>query len=140
VTTTKSHEEKSTKAPSRRGTLWLIVLVPWIATHVLLYWSLDLMGPTVTTADASSDIPMGLPFPFLYQDQSFGFAHEVDRVRWESSFPMRTSFWSPLEHPTHMIWPNYFLDLALVLGSLLLITLLILWVIRKARRTRRTGS
>ena len=140
MTTPKSPEEKSTKAPSRRGTLWLIVLVPWIATHVLLYWSLDLMGPTVTTADASSDIPMGLPFPFLYQDQSFGFAHEVDRVRWESSFPMRTSFWSPLEHPTHMIWPNYFLDLALVWGSLLLITLLILWVIQEVRRAYRPGS
>ena len=140
MTTTKSPEEKSTKAPSRRGTLWLIVLIPWIATHVLLYWSLDLMGPTVTTADASSHIPMGLPFPFLYQDQSFGFARKVDRVRWESSFPMRTSLWSPLEHPTHMIWPNYFLDLALVWGSLLLITVLILWVIQEVRRTRRTGS
>ena len=140
MTTPKSPEEKSTRAPSRRGTYWTIALTTWVATHVLLYWSLDLMGPTVTTADASSDIPMGLPFPFLYQDQSFGFAHEVDRVRWESSFPMRTSFWSPLEHPTHMIWPNYFLDLALVWGSLLLITLLILWVIQEVRRTRRTGS
>lgn len=126
-------EQKPTKLSSRRGTYWKIVLATWVAAHVLLYWSLDL-GSTVTTADASSHISMGLPFPFLYQDQSFGFAREVDRVRWESSFPMRTSLWSPLEHPTHMIWPNYFLDLALVWGSLLLITLLTLWAIRKARR------
>jgi hypothetical protein len=125
-------EHKPTKLSSRRRTCWAIALTTWVATHVLLYWLLE-FGPTVTTADASSHIPMGLPFAFLYQDQSFGFAHEVDRVRWESSFPMRTSLWSPLEHPTHMIWPNYFLDLALVWGSLLLITLLILWVIRKVR-------
>ena len=90
-------EQKPTKLSSRRSTLWLIVLVPWIATHVLLHWLLDL-GPTVTTADASSHIPMGLPFPFLYQDQSFGFARKVDRVRWESSFPMRTSLWFPHEN------------------------------------------
>ena len=138
MTTTKSAEEKSTRVPSRRGTCWTIVLATWVATHVLLYWLLDL-GPTVTTADAASHIPMGLPFPFLYQDQSFGFAREVDRVRWESSFPMRTSLWSPLEFPCHMIWPNYFLDLVLVWGSLLLITLLILWVIQKVRRAYRTG-
>jgi len=131
-------DQKPTKLSSRRSTCWVIAAT-WAATHVLLFWSLDL-GPTVTTADTSSHIPMGLPFAFLYQDQSFGFAHEVDRVRWESSFPMRTSLWSPLEHPTHMIWPNYFLDLALVWGSLLLITVLILWVIQEVRRTRRTGS
>jgi len=39
-----------------------------------------------------------------------------------------------------MIWPNYFLDLALVWGSLLLITLLILWVIQKAKGAQLTGS
>ena len=139
MTTTKSTEEKSTKIHSGRSTYWTIVLTTWVVANWLLFRSLY-REQVVTTADAASHIPLGLPFPFLYQDQSFGFAHEVDRVRWESSFPMRTSLWSPLEHPTHMIWPNYFLDLALVWGSLLLITLLILWVIQKARGTQRTGS
>ncbi|MHB8070500.1 MAG: hypothetical protein ACYDHF_00910 [Candidatus Cryosericum sp.] len=53
---------------------------------------------------------------------------------------MRTRFLAPQEFVTHMIWPNYLLDLVLVWGSLLLITLLILWVIRKVRRAYRTGS
>ncbi len=131
-------KQKPTKLSLRRSTCRAIVLATWVATYVLLFWSLY-REQTVTTADASSHIPMGLPFPFLYQDQSFGFAREVDRVRWESSFPMRTSLWSPLEFPCHMIWPNYFLDLVLVWGSLLLITLLILWVIQKVRRAYRTG-
>jgi hypothetical protein len=39
-----------------------------------------------------------------------------------------------------MIWPSYFLDLALVWGSLFLITLLILWVVRQIRRAYRMGS
>jgi len=124
VTTTKSPEEKSTRAPSRRGTLWLIVLVPWIATHLLLFWSL-LRWQTVTTVDATSHIPMGLPFPFLYQDQSWHHSGEV---------PIRTRFLAPQEFVTHMIWPNYLLDLVLVWGTLLLITGLILWVVRKVRR------
>jgi len=131
VTTPRSPEEKSTRGPSRRRTLWLIVLVPWIATHVLLFWSLDL-GPMVTTVDMISHIPLGLPFPFLYQDDSWFYGNRL--------YHMRAYFVSPYENPTHMIWPNYFLDLALVWGSLLLITLLILWVIQEVRRTRRTGS
>jgi hypothetical protein len=130
VTTTKSPEEKSTKVPSRRGTLWLIVLVPWIATHVLLFWSLY-REQTVTTVDAASHVSFGLPFPFLYQNLAYFYLYEI---------PMRTYVCSPYENPTHMIWPNYFLDLALVWGSLLLITSLILWVIQEVRRTRRTGS
>jgi hypothetical protein len=131
-------EQKPTKFCSRRSTCWVIVAT-WAVAHVLLYWSLDL-GVTVTTADAASHIPMGLPFPFLYQDQSRGFALEVDRVHWENSFPTRTIFWSPLENPTHVIWPNYFLDLALVWWSLLLITWLLLWVIWKIRRAERARS
>ena len=130
MTTTKSPEEKSTKVPSRRGTLWLIVLVPWIATHVLLFWSLY-REQTVTTVDAASHVSFGLPFPFLYQNLAYFYLYEI---------PMRTYVCSPYENPTHMIWPNYFLDLALVWGSLLLITSLILWVIQEVRRTRRTGS
>jgi len=124
-------EQRPTRLSSRRSTCWVIAAT-WAATHVLLYWSLCL-GLTVTTADEASHIPMGLPFHFLYQNQTFEFSHEMDRVHWESSFPMRTIFWSPLEHPTHMIWPNYLLDLVLVWGSLLLITWLTLVVIQKAR-------
>ena len=123
MTTTKSPEEKSTRGPSRRRTLWLIVLVPWIATHVLLLWSLY-REQTVTTVDAASHVSFGLPFPFLYQNLAYFYLYEI---------PMRTSVCSPYENPTHMIWPHYFLDLALVWGSLLLITLLILCVIRKVR-------
>jgi len=131
VTTTKSAEEKSTRAPSRRrGTCWTIVLATWVATHVLLYWSLDL-GPTVTTADATGHVPLGLPFPFLYQDDPWFYGNKL--------YHMGAYFVSPYENPTHMIWPKYFLDLALVWESLLLITLLILWVIRKVRRAYRTG-
>jgi hypothetical protein len=106
---------------------------------VLLYWSLDLMGPTVTTADAASHISMGLPFPFLYQNQTWEFGSEIGHMKIGFSAG-RTRFLSPLENPTQMIWPNYYLDLALVWGSLLLITVLTLWVIRKARRAWRTGS
>jgi hypothetical protein len=73
-------EQKPTKLSSRRSTCWVIVAA-WAATHVLLFWSLDL-GPTVTTADAASHIPMGLPLPFLYQNQTFEFSHEADRVHW----------------------------------------------------------
>ena len=101
MTTTKSPEEKSTKAPSRRGTLWLIVLVPWIATHVLLFWSL-VRRQTLTTPDAASHIPMGLPFPFLWQDQAHYYGFE-DRL------PAQTRFLAPQEFVTHMIWPNTFL-------------------------------
>jgi len=113
-------EHKPTKLSSRRRTRWAIALTTWVATHVLLYWSLDL-GQTVTTADATGHIPLGLPFPFLWQEDSWFYGHELNY------------FVSPYENPTHMIWPSYFLDLALVWGSLLLITLLILWVIRKVR-------
>ena len=98
---------------------------------MLLFWSLDL-GPMVTTVDMISHIPLGLPFPFLYQDDSWFYGNRL--------YHMRAYFVSPYENPTHMIWPNYFLDLVLVWGSLLLITLLILWVIQEVRRTRRTGS
>jgi hypothetical protein len=123
-------EQKPTKLSSRRSTCW-VILATWIAENWLLFRSLY-QEQTVTAEDAVSHIPMGLPFPFLYQDQTFSYGHRV--------FPANTHFWSPLEHPTHMIWPNYFLDLALVWGSLLLITLLILWVIRKVGRAYRTGS
>ena len=118
--------QKPTKPSSRRRTCRVIVAA-WVATHVLLYWSLDL-GPTVTTVDATGHIPLGLPFPFLWQEQSWFYGHELNYSV------------SPYENPTHMIWPNYFLDLALVWGTLLLITGLILWVIRKVRRAYRTGS
>ena len=120
----KSPEEKSTNILTRRGTYWTIGLVTWVTANLLLFRSLY-REQTVTTADASSHIPMGLPFPFLYQDQAWYYADKV---------PMRTHFLSPYDFVTHMIWPNYFLDLALVWGSLLLITWLILWVIRKVRR------
>jgi hypothetical protein len=132
VTTTKSAEEKSTRVPSRRGTCWTIVLATWVATHVLLFWSL-VRRQTLTTPDAASHIPMGLPFSFLWQDQAYYYGFE-DRL------PAQTRFLAPQEFVTHMIWPHYFLDLVLVWGSLLLITLLILWVIQEVRRTRRTGS
>ena len=125
-------EEKSTRALSRRGTLWIVVLVPWIATHVLLFWSL-FQEQTLTAPDAASHILMGLPFPFLWQDQWYYYGFE-DRL------PAQTRFLAPQEFVTHMIWPSYFLDLALVWGSLLLITLLILWVIQEVRRAYRPGS
>ena len=117
-------EQQPTKLSSRRGTYWKIVLATWVATHVLLYWSLDL-GPAVTTADAASHVSFGLPFPFLYQDDPWFYGNRL--------YHRGAYFVSPYENPTHMIWPRYFLDLALVWGSLLLITLLILWVIRKVR-------
>jgi hypothetical protein len=123
-------EQKPTKLSSRRSTCWVIAAT-WAATHVLLFWSLDL-GPTVTSTDMISHISLGLPFPFLYQDDSWFYGNKL--------YHMRAHFVSPYENPTHMVWPNYFLDLALVWGSLLLITLLILWVIQKARGTQRTGS
>jgi hypothetical protein len=132
VTTTKSAEEKSTRVPSRRGAYWTIALTTWVATHVLLFWSL-VRRQTLTTPDAASHIPMGLPFPFLWQDQAYYYGFE-DRL------PAQTRFLAPQEFVTHMIWPHYFLDLVLVWGSLLLITLLILWVIRKVRRAVRIGS
>jgi hypothetical protein len=123
-------DQKPTKLSSRRSTCWVIAAT-WAATHVLLFWSLDL-GPTVTSTDMISHISLGLPFPFLYQDDSWFYGNKLYHVR--------AHFVSPYENPTHMVWPNYFLDLALVWGSLLLITLLILWVIQKARGTQRTGS
>jgi len=116
-------EQQPTKLSSRRGTYWKIVLATWVATHVLLFWSLY-REQTVTTVDAASHVSFGLPFPFLYQNLAYFYLYEI---------PMRTYVCSPYENPTHMILPNYFLDLALVWGSLLLITLLILWVIRKVR-------
>jgi len=108
-----------------------VIAATWAATHVLLYWSLDL-GQTVTTADATEHISLGLPFPFLYQDDSWFYGNKL--------YHMKAHFVSPYENPTHMIWPNYFLDLALVWGTLFLVTWLILWVIQKARGTQRTGS
>jgi len=123
-------DQKPTKLSSRRSTCWVIAAT-WAATHVLLYWSLDL-GQTVTTADATEHISLGLPFPFLYQDDSWFYGNKL--------YHMKAHFVSPYENPTHMIWPNYFLDLALVWGTLFLVTWLILWVIQKARGTQRTGS
>jgi len=131
VTTPRSPEEKSTRAPSRRGTCCLVVLATWAVANWLLAQSLY-REQTVTTADAAGHFPLGLPFPFLYQDDPWFYGNRLDQIG--------AYFVSPLENPTHMIWPNYFLDLALVWGSLLLITLLILWVIRKVRRAVRIGS
>ena len=138
MTTTKSPEEKSTNILTRRGTYWTIGLVTWVTANLLLFRSLY-REQTVTTADAASHIPMGLPFPFLYQNQTWEFGSEIGHMKIGFSAGS-THLLSPLEHPTHMIWPNYFLDLVLVWGSLLLITLLILWVIRKVRRAVRIGS
>jgi len=138
VTTMKSPEEKSTNILTRRGTYWTIGLVTWVTANLLLFRSLY-REQTVTTADAASHIPMGLPFPFLYQNQTWEFGSEIGHMKIGFSAGS-THLLSLLEHPTHMIWPNYFLDLALVWGSLLLITLLILWVIRKVRRAVRIGS
>ena len=118
-------EQKPTKLSTRRGTCRVIVAT-WVATHVLLFWSL-VRRQTLTTPDAASHIPMGLPFPFLWQDQAYYYGFE-DRL------PAQTRFLAPQEFVTHMIWPHYSLDLVLVWGSLLLITLLILWVIRQVRR------
>ena len=125
-------EQKPTKLSSRRSTNWAIVLATWVAANWLLFRSLY-REQTITTADAASHILMGLPFPFLYQNQTWEFGSEIGHMKIGFSAGS-THLLSPLEHPTHMIWPNYFLDLALVWGSLLLITLLILWVIRKVRR------
>lgn len=116
--------------PLGKRTCWTIGVVTLVVAQLLLYRSL-FCWQMVTTEDAVSHIPMGLPFPFLSQDQSWYHSGKI---------PMRTRFLAPQEFVTHMIWPNYFLDLALVWGSLLLITLLILWVIRKVRRAYRTGS
>lgn len=103
-----------------------------VATHLLLFWSLY-REQTVTTVDAATHVSFGLPFSFLYQNQTWEFGSEIGHMKIGFSAGS-THLLSPLEHPTHMIWPHYFLDLALVWGSLLLITLLILWVIRKVRR------
>ncbi len=124
-------EQKPTKLSSRRSTCWVIVAT-WVAANWLLFRSLY-REQTITTADAASHILMGLPFPFLYQNQTWEFGSEIGHMKIGFSAGS-THLLSPLEHPTHMIWPNYFLGLALVWGSLLLITLLILWVIRKVRR------
>ena len=130
-------EQKPTKLSSRRSTCWVIAAT-WVATNWLLFRSLY-REQTITTADAASHILMGLPFPFLYQNQTWEFGSEIGHMKIGFSAGS-THLLSPLEHPTHMIWPNYFLDLVLVWGSLLLITLLILWVIRKVRRAVRIGS
>lgn len=122
--TKQEREQKAGIHPLSKSTFWIIVLATWVATHVLLFRSLY-REQTVTTVDAASHVSFGLPFPFLYQNLAYFYLYEI---------PMRTHVCSPYENPTHMIWLNYFLDLALVWGSLLLITLLIVWVIRKVRR------
>jgi hypothetical protein len=130
--TKQEREQKASIHPLSKRTFWVIVSATWVATHVLLFWSL-VRRQTLTTPDAALHIPMGLPFPFLWQDQAYYYGFE-DRL------PAQTRFLAPQEFVTHMIWPHYFLDLALVWGSLLLITLLILWVIRNIRRAQQTGS
>ena len=99
-------EQEPVKPSSRRRACWAIAAT-WAATHVLLFWSLDL-GPTITSTDMISHVSLGLPFPFLYQDDSWFYGYRL--------YHFRAHFVSPYENPTHMIWPNYFLDLALVGG------------------------
>jgi hypothetical protein len=131
-------EQKPPKLSSRRGIGWTITLATWVVANWLLFLSLY-REQTVTTADAASHIPMGLPFPFLYQNQTWEFGSEIGHMKIGFSAGS-THLLSPLEHPTHMIWSGYLPDLILVWGSLLLVTWLILWVIRQVRRACRTGS
>ncbi len=100
------------------GARWTIGILTWLGAKLLLFWSL-FRRQTVATFEGTSHIPMGLPLPFLVQDQQYMYGPR-------NRFPIRTRFWAPQEYVTHMLWLGYAIDLVLVWGLLLLIVWLIL--------------
>lgn len=55
-------------------------------------------------------VELGLPLPFIIQKQSY-----------HPSFPWQTSFSSVWEHPTQILWPIFFLDVAIIFGLIILV-------------------
>lgn len=62
------------------------------------------------------EVKLGLPFKFLIQDQS----------HLDPPLPWRVNFSSPLENPTQILWPQFFLSV-IVIFTLVSLVLRVLW-------------
>lgn len=62
------------------------------------------------------EVKLGEPLPFLLQEQT----------GYDPSLPWQVYFYSPLEVPTRILWPQFLLDVTLVFGALVVILRVIL--------------
>lgn len=66
---------------------------------------------SVANREELAHVKLGLPIPFVIQNMS-----SYD----PPFFPWRFPFVSPWEHPPWVLWPQFFLNIAVVFGVLLL--------------------
>src|SRR3990170_1507010 len=84
-----------------RDTLFLFLL-----TVTLLFFTLY-VPQTIYRQEDFRHVELGLPLPFIVQDQ----------VK-SPPLPWQTSFETPRENPTRIIWPQFLIDIVLVFGLL----------------------
>ena len=61
---------------------------------------------SVSSRSGLAQVELGAPLPFMLQDQTI----------YDPPLPWRVRFYSPLEVPTWILWPQFLLDVALVFG------------------------
>ncbi len=64
---------------------------------------------SVATGSDLAQVGLGAPLPFVLQDQTI----------YDPPLPWRVRFYSPLEVPTWVLWPQFLPDVALVFGVII---------------------
>lgn len=83
-----------------------------VMAAVLILSSLLVLGSvylpfTVNSKADLARVKLGLPLPFIFQNQGY-----------DPPFPWQTSIRSVWENPTQILWPLFFLDVAMVFGAI----------------------
>ena len=78
----------------------------FLLTITLLFFTLHI-SQTIYREENFRHVELGLPLPFIVQDQSI-----------TPPLPWQTSFETPRENPTRIIWHQFLIDIFLVFGLL----------------------
>jgi hypothetical protein len=113
-------------APAEDGRLRrvAVVLLPFVIAVIVVGMTPVFDRATVTSAGDQTAVPLGLPWPWLHQDQS----------RLEPTFPRSVGLDAVQESPLTVQWPGLAADLGVVLA--LELVLIGLFVVLRRRRER----
>lgn len=79
---------------------------------------------TVYSKSDLFEVKIGLPLAFIVQEQG-GYG---------PSFPWQTRFYSVWENPTQILWLQFFLNIAIVFGGIILVLNLVKAISLRTRR------
>ena len=96
-------------APAESGRLrrLVLVLLPVVIAVIVVGMTPVFDRTTITTAEDQQAVPLGLPWPWLHQDQS----------RLNSTVPITVGLDAVQESPITIRWPGLAADLGVVLGA-----------------------